>query len=57
MIIAKQYIQTGFSAEDAEKLSVAIQPLFEIHNLSEIGEATYQYSLENAKEISAGQKT
>ncbi|MDR1700470.1 MAG: STAS-like domain-containing protein [Lachnoclostridium sp.] len=94
MIIAKQYLQTGFSADDAKKLSVAIQPLldkkekiiidfsgvknfttlffnyalsryvveigadeyerlFEIRNLSEIGEATYQHSLDNAKEYSA----
>lgn len=91
MIIAKNYIETGFSADDANKLDAVISPmlrnqekviidfqditifttlffntalskyvmekgpdeyerLFELNNLSEIGQVTYQHSLDNAKE-------
>jgi hypothetical protein len=94
MISVNQYIQTGFSNGDAEKLLSVIQPfvakkekivldfynikffttlffnnalakylvelgpeeyarLFEVKNLSEIGETTYQHSLDNAKEYYA----
>jgi len=90
MILAKNYIETGFSADDAGKLDVIIKPLFdkreqiiidfegirifttlffntalakyvmeigpdkyeglfELKNLSEVGEVTYQHSLDNAK--------
>lgn len=90
MILAKKYIETGFSAEDAEKLDAIINPifqkrekvvidfdgitifttlffntalgkyvmeigpdeygkLFELKNLSDVGEVTYQHSLDNAK--------
>lgn len=90
MILAKSYIQTGFSAADAEKLDVIIKPLFvkrekividfeeikifttlffnivlgkyvmeigpeeyeklfELKNLTEIGDIAYLRSLENAK--------
>lgn len=89
MIPAKNYIQTGFSAADAQKLDIIIQPLFakrekividfdeikifttlffnivlakyvmeigpdeydhlfELKNLTEIGDVTYLHSLENA---------
>lgn len=91
MIKASQYIQTGFSADDAEKLLSVIQPIiekrekvnldfseirifttlffnnalakflvefgpekysemFEVNNLSDVGQSTYQHSIENAKE-------
>lgn len=91
MISVNQYIQTGFSSDDAEKLLSVIQPLiarkekivldfsnvkifttlffnnalakylvelgpkeyeriFEVKNLSEVGETTYQHSLDNARE-------
>lgn len=94
MIIANEYIQTGFSMEDAEKLLAVIEPLvkqkenltidftgiklfttlffnnvlakfvmelgpdcynekFFVKNLSEVGETTYQHSLENAKDYFA----
>lgn len=90
MILAKNYIETGFSADDAEKLDQIIKPLFDkrekvvidfegikifttlffntslakyvmeigpdeydklfdLKNLSEVGDATYQHSLDNAK--------
>lgn len=89
MILAKNYIQTGFSAADAEKLDAIINPLFvkgekividfeeikiyttlffntvlakyimeigpdeyekqfKLENLTEVGDVTYQHSLENA---------
>lgn len=90
MILARNYIQTGFSADDAEKLDTVIRPLFDKHeritidfegikifttlffntalakyvmdigpveyeklfelkNLSDVGEVTYKHSLDNAK--------
>lgn len=90
MILAKNYIETGFSADDAGKLDTIIKPLidkrekvvidfegvrifttlffntalakyvmeigpdeyeklFELKNLSEVGDITYQHSLDNAK--------
>jgi hypothetical protein len=93
-ISVNQYIQTGFSSDDAEKLLSVVEPLvekkekilldftnvkifttlffnnalakylvelgpneyerlFEIKNLSEVGETTYQHSLDNAKEYYA----
>ena len=90
MIFAKNYIKTGFSADDAAKLNEIIKPMFdrgekiqvdfeeitiyttlffnhvfamyltqigpeeydrrfEITGLSELGNTTYQHSIENAK--------
>ncbi len=90
MILARDYIETGFSADDAGKLDAIIKPLFdrgekvvidfdeikifttlffntalakyvmeigpdayerifELKNLSEVGDSTYQHSLDNAK--------
>lgn len=91
MILVKNFIKTGFSAEDADILGKEIESLFinkdkiildfsevkmfttlffnnalakylvqigpekyaelfEVKNLSEVGEVTYQHSLDNAKE-------
>ena len=91
MIKVNDFIETGFSANDAEKLLAVIQPMvdksekvsldfsgikifttlffnnalskflvefgpekyadiFEIANLSEVGQSTYQHSIDNAKD-------